>query len=406
MPQIPRGAPQCLTVSLAIGLALLSGGCTGWMPNSGPSASSIRSSEGHSRADEIRVVALTPDVANQLSSRKTADLFSDKFREPSSAASVVGAGDSLEVSVMEAPPATLFSAAPMEGKASMGSSRLATLPEQVVNREGTIKIPFAGQVHAAGKSIQEIEDGISARLQDKANQPQVLVRQTRNTTAHATVVGEVTTSIRLPLTPAKERLLDAIAAAGGTKLPVNKMTIQVTRGKRVCSLPMETIIADPRQNITLMPGDVVTALSQPLSFTALGATGKNEEINFEAKGISLAQALARSGGLADSRSSSRGVFIFRMETPKDTPFLSAASGAPAKKSRRSVAQPSKIPVVYSVNLRDPASFFLAKNFQMSDGDILFVSNAPAAELQKFVNIVASVAYPVMSTVTTSAALSR
>jgi polysaccharide export outer membrane protein len=45
----------------------------------------------------------------------------------------------------------------------------------------------------------------------------------------------------------------------------------------------------------LQAGDVITSLFQPLHGT--WATGKNEELNFEAQGISLAQALARAGGL-------------------------------------------------------------------------------------------------------------
>jgi polysaccharide biosynthesis/export protein len=51
------------------------------------------------------------------------------------------------------------------------------------------------------------------------------------------------------------------------------------------------IIQDPKQNIVLRGGDVVTALHQPLSLTVLGAVAKNEELSFEAQGISLAQAL-------------------------------------------------------------------------------------------------------------------
>ncbi|MGR5342328.1 sugar ABC transporter substrate-binding protein, partial [Vibrio astriarenae] len=83
--------------------------------------------------------------------------------------------------------------------------------------------------------------------------------------------------------------------------------IQVTRGNTVQTLPLQTIIRDPHQNVPLRAGDVVTALFQPLSFTALGATGKNQEINFEAQGITLAQAIARAGGLEDSRSDAQGV---------------------------------------------------------------------------------------------------
>lgn len=185
------------------------------------------------------------------------------------------------------------------------------------------------------------------------------------------------------------KLLDALAAAGGTRQPVNKMTLKVTRGNQVQALPLDTIIRDPRQNIVLLPGDVVTSLFQPLSFTVLGATGKNEELNFEAQGISLAQALARSGGLQDARADAQGVFIFRLESP-----------AALELNGKTVATTpeGKIPVIYRVNLKDPATFFVAQSFPVQNKDVLYVSNAPAAELQKFLNIVVSTIYPIANIV--------
>jgi polysaccharide export outer membrane protein len=39
-----------------------------------------------------------------------------------------------------------------------------------------------------------------------------------------------------------------------------------------------------------------------------------------------------------------------------------------------------------------------QSFQIHNKDVLYVSNAPAAELQKFLNLVFSVAYPVISTI--------
>ncbi len=201
------------------------------------------------------------------------------------------------------------------------------------------------------------------------------------------MVGEVNQSKRVPLVPGNERLLDALAAAAGVREPVNKMTIQVTRGDNVYSLPLETIIRDPHQNVPLLPGDVVTALFQPYSFTALGASGKNEEVNFETQGITLAQALARSGGLIDSRSNVRGVFVFRFEpknalTWQHTPVTTTAEGL--------------VPVAFRIDLSDPASFFEIQNFPIENRDILYVSNAPITEVQKFLNVLFSVAYPILA----------
>ena len=46
-----------------------------------------------------------------------------------------------------------------------------------------------------------------------------------------------------------------------------------------------------------------------------------------------------------------------------------------------------------VDLRDPASFFVAQSFPIRDKDVLYVSRAPLSDLQRFVSIVASMAFP-------------
>jgi len=195
---------------------------------------------------------------------------------------------------------------------------------------------------------------------------------TTNLSSNATVVGEVNASTRVPSIPGSERLLDALAAAASVRQPVNKMTIQVTRADSVYSLPLETIIRDPKQNIPLQPGDVVTALFQPYSFTALGPTGKDDEINFETQGITLAQALARSGGLVDARSNPRGVFIFRFE-PK------SALTWPHQPVQ--TTSQDTVPAVFRIDLSDPRSFFLMQSFPIENRDILSVSNTPITEVK-------------------------
>ena len=369
-----------------VGSTLLLSGCNS-IPTSGFLRSDADPKSTQPNLKGIQIIDVTDGVAKQLFDQRATRQFSDAFAAPDPRGQTIGYGDGLEVSIWEAPPATLFSPGTIDVRGVTSSTRATTLPDQMVNSDGFISVPFAGKIKAAGQSLQTVEAEIVKRLTGKANQPEVFVRLTRNVSSNVTVVGEVTNSTRLPLTPGGERLLDALAAAGGVRQPVNKMTIQITRGDSVFAMPLDTIIRDPKQNINLARGDVVTAMFQPLSFTALGATGKNEEINFEAQGISLAQALARTGGLRDERSDPQGVFIFRFEAanaltwPKQ-PLMTTADG--------------KVAVIYRIDLRDPASFFVAQTFQVNNKDLLYVSNAPVAELQKFLNVVFSVAYPILN----------
>jgi len=365
------------TVSSGFFLLML-GGCAtfpGWLPSSGPSLAQVVKQEAID--SPIPVVEVNDAVARRVLAAQRADSFAELLSAQAPPGYVVGAGDVLEVSVWEAPPAVLFGVAVVDARTGLASTRQTTFPEQIVNVDGVINVPFAGTVPVAGKTPQQIETDLAMRLKGKANQPQVLVRVIRNSTQNVTVVGEVAASTRMPLTAVGERLLDAVAAAGGVRQAVGRITLQLSRGGKVMAMPLDRVIQDPRQNVYLQPGDVVTALFQPSSFTALGATGKNEEVNFEAQGITLAQALGRMAGVRDSQADARGVFIFRFEDPA----VVQSEGQPLPQT-----PDGKVPVVYRMDLKDPRAFLVAQNFPMKNKDVVYVASAPAADLQRFLNI--------------------
>jgi polysaccharide export outer membrane protein len=350
----------------------------------------------------LRVIRVTQDVARRLATRPFAATFADAFASSPAPGLRIGPGDALEVSIWEAPPALLFgpAAAPTDVRAAPATSRASALPEQVVSSGGTISVPFVGPLQAAGRLPEEIEADLVARLAGKANRPQVMVRVVRNVSSNVTVVGEVVSSTRVALSPRGERLLDALAAAGGVRHPVGRISLQLTRGDQVRAMPLEAVISDPRQNVPLQPGDVLTALHQPLSLTVFGATGRNEELSFEAQGISLTQALARVGGLQDQRADPQGVFVFRFEDPAllESQGGPGRSTLPAEGSHASRTPDGRVPVVYQLDLRDPVSFFAAQSFPVQHRDVLYVSNASGAELQKFLNIVTAIAAPVLGVI--------
>lgn len=362
-------------------------GCAGfstWIASSGPNAERINGIRNETNTSGIQIVDVDSKVARKLIVSGKEQQFSNVFVQKTNGEYKIGAGDYLEIAVWEAPPATLFGNAELNSISGSSASNVSTFPEQMVDSQGYITVPFAGRIKAADKTLHQIETDITKKLTGKANQPQVIAHLSKNMTSNVTVVGEVGQSVRMPLSARGERLLDALAAAGGARQPIDKTTLQVTRGAEVHTMALDTIIRDPKQNIVLQPGDVITALFQPLSFTVLGATGKNGEVNFEAQGITLAQALARSGGLRDERADAEGVFIFRFEDP----------AAVDKTTNMAMTPEGKVPVVYRVDLKNPATFFAAQEFPIKNKDILYVSNAPAAELQKFLTILTSVVYTI------------
>lgn len=350
----------------------------------GPSRSTVMNfpTKGNLSAlpEGVDVVELTPTALAAEAGLELATPFSVQPGDAVPIGTNVGVGDALEVSIWEAPPAVLFGAATITTRigADVGTSRPTTLPELIVGPDGTVPVPFAGNVPASGRSLVNIGREITRRLNGKANKPQVIVRLARNATANVTVLGEVGRPTRIPLTPKGERLLDVVASAGGASKPIDKLLVELTRGASVYRMPLQSLIADPRSNIVLAPDDVVALQHQPNSFTALGASGRNEEIPFEATGITLDQALGRIAGLQDGRGDARGVFLFRW-------VGNGTAGEPKGK-----------PTIYRIDLRDPATYFALRKFAMRDGDIVYVATSPTAEFQRFVNTIASTVLPVVS----------
>lgn len=353
------------------------------LPTSGPSAArvnAINNTATETQLPKVEILHLDDAVSLHLAQNRPPQSLAD-LGGGSGNPDAVDAGDILEITIWEAPPAVLFGGS--LSSAGAGAAQTVKLPEQMVGSNGQISVPFLGSLNVRGRTPAQIQNEIVAKLHRKANQPQALVRVVQNNSGNVTVI-RAGRSVRMPLTGHRERVLDALAAVGGTESDIQNISLQLTRGTQVRTVALETVTADPSQNITLRSGDVLTLIANPLSITALGAVGQNRQIRFAARGINLAEALGEMGGLQDRRSDARGVFVFRYQP---------LSQLPAAQRDAWLAQGYQshmdIPVVYRVNLREPHSLFWLQRFQMQDKDIVYIANAPASELNKFLQLIFS-----------------
>src|SRR4029077_5934531 len=139
--------------------------------------------------------------------------------------------------------------------------------------------------------------------------------------------------------------------------------VRLSRDGITATIPMETLVANPAENIYAQPGDVLTLVRLPQSFTAFGATGANAQLQFSSEKMTLVEALAKAGGLQDMRSDPAGVFLFRFEPPT----VVAALNAPQLGTGPDRASP----VVYRLDMSDANSYFLAQRFPVEDKDIIY-----------------------------------
>lgn len=362
--------------------AVLSVAACSVLPSAGPLAHKVTALERQQAAatPEVELVEINEQVALGLYRQYAGQSFAD-LGDAAAESDAVSVGDVLDIMIWEAAPAFLFGGG-LTASGS-GSAQVTQLPPQVVDSRGAISVPFIGNVAVAGKTPVQIQDIVKGRLKRMANQPQVIVRLAQNNAANVSVVRPGN-SIRLPLTAAGERVLDAVAAVGGSTANVQDTNVQLTRGMTVKTVALEELVANPRQNIRLKRGDVVTLITNPYTFTSMGAVGKTEEIGFSVKGLSLAEAVGRMGGLQDQRADARGVFVFRYLRLTDLPVQQQQ-----KWLDKGYAASAEIPVVYRLNLGDANSLFWMQRFPIRNKDVVYVSNAPLAEVQKFLQFVFS-----------------
>jgi polysaccharide export outer membrane protein len=382
--RIDRSGLRRPALLLAFGYSLGLAGCSA-LPASGPRAAQIEDEyQPKAASHPFELVDVTP-TTQQRPGPTLAAHFGGDDAQP---AILIGRGDGVTVMIWEVGSDPLFSSSPaaMQQMAAVNAARGSMIPEQIVGSDGCITVPFAGRVAVAGHTTVEVQTAIEQALAGKAQKPQVLVNLTHNESNTVTVVGEVTNGARFPLSPHGERLLDALAMTGGIKTPTYETQLQLTRGDKSMTVPLPEVLRDPKENVYLHPGDSLVISRRPETFTALGATGHDAQIAFDAARMSLTEAVAKAGGLTDSRADPKGVFIFRFE-PKS--LAENLGPAPAES-----ADDALVPVIYQLDFTKAGSFFLAQNFALRDHDILYVSNSPSTELEKFLSLIGLLTTPV------------
>lgn len=387
---------------------ILISGCS--FPHAGPSYGSVEElNDAKNTQYPIPVLKINNDITTIMKAHEEKLSFKKVFGDVKPDVYKVQSGDSVDLYIWEGSPALLFGAKSYDAEdLSVTSNKL---PTQLVEEDGNITVPFVGQIKVAGKTVRQIERDILDSLKTKANNPQVMLHVSNRPSSQMTVIGDVKNSTNITLTPKGERILDALALSSGVSQNYNKIMLSLTRNGNTSSLPLETVIENPNENIYVNAKDVLVVMYQPWTFTVLGPAGKNQEVKLEATGLNIIEALARIGGLNDNVANPNGVFIFRYED-KDIYQEYAKSFTKQKEVNSSKQEQSlvsntdsindvlknveKIPVVYQLYMGEAESLFVAQNFKIKNGDVVYLASSGANELSKFLRMVGLIVNPLVS----------
>lgn len=332
-------------------------------------------------AYDYALIDVTPVVLDSLPQKYASSFQSIEGKlVHASPAAEIGVGDVLQVTIFESAVGGLF----LPADSGPRPANAITIPSQTVLRSGEISVPYAGKIRAAGRSIPSVARDIQARLSSRAIEPQVVITLVEQNAATVSVIGDTLVNAnRFKLTGSADRVLDMVARAGGTRFPGYELFVTLVRQNHSATINFSRLISDPDENILVQPNDIIYVYRQQQKYVAIGALGSSSQTSgvtgqftFDQERLSLNEAIARAGGLLDTRADPGMVFVYRIEHRSTLEHMGVnLSGFPTEQLA--------IPTIYRLNFRDPSSFFTAQRFTMRDGDAIYAANSDSVEMRKF-----------------------
>lgn len=381
------------SVSPGHGWALLAftgllGGCAS-LPSNAPTVQTItKSTQGPENTIGFKIVDLDANIVANTPPRNELGLLQLGALAANTApgrTDQIRPGDVLNIGIYEvgislfggtSPSATV----PVDVKAPTAAGQ--TIAAQV-HDDGTITLPYIGTLQAGGAYPEALAERIRQRLAPLSQSPQVLVGIAQSVQNVAYVSGAVAKPGRVPLTAAREHLLDILAIAGGAVSNTAgadglDLEVHLVRGDRAVSVRLGDLRPEDLANLVIMPGDRIELRRAARTYTAFGATEKVSQIPFSAEKVSLAEAIARATGPADARANAHGVYLFRFERDSTGKLVR--------------------PVVYHIDMMKPQTYFLTQMFEMQDKDVILFANSRANLAQKMAALLGNLFSPAAAVV--------
>jgi polysaccharide export outer membrane protein len=200
-----------------------------------------------------------------------------------------------------------------------------------ISLEGTITFPFIGEVRATGKSTQDLEKEMAAKLGDGyLVKPQITISVKEYNSQKVFVMGEVNRPGTYPVTK-ENNLVYLLSQAGGPTKDVGEevliirpnnprskgMTLEEAEAEKVPIITVnlrEALIGDPKHNVSIRSGDSIIVSKIPFFFV-MGEVKNPGKYNLE-RGTTVLMGISMAGGLTAKAAPGRTKIVREKDSKK------------------------------------------------------------------------------------------
>ncbi|MBD2841046.1 polysaccharide biosynthesis/export family protein [Erythrobacter rubeus] len=355
-------------------VALFSLGACSTLPSSGPTGGQIRQSAEEAEETGLNIDIVSVDSISAIPAQVVPVALQLPDREPPPS-DMIGPGDLLSITIFEA-GVSLF-AGQGRSSASEGafdpSVRAQELPPRRVDDDGMIQIPYVGEIFVLGDTIADVQEKIRNGLRGLSQDPQVSVTLEEVVGNSVIIGGEVATPGRLVLQTNRESFADAIALSGGYRGEAKDLVLLVERGENLARLRLSDVLAGTYNGLRAYPGDRLTIVAEPMTFSVLGASGRVQQFPFTQDRMSVVEAIAMAGGPSAGTGNPKAIFLFRY-----------------------LGEEGKQPTVYHFNMMQTPTFFLAQQFALRDDDVLYFGNSASNQPLRLIQTIGQLFTPIVT----------
>ena len=274
----------------------------------------------------------------------------------------IGRGDILSIVVWDHPELGGTVVTPAAGAAELGPNG-APPNGFVVDNEGRVQFPFAGNLKLAGLTEDQARDLLANKLAKYIASPNVTLRVQAFRSKRVYIDGEVRSPGLQAINDIPMTLTEALNRAGGMLPSADQSRLQLERGATRYRIDLRDLVQKGINPGTVMlaNGDIVRVFSRDESKVFVtGEVVTPRALTMHNGRLSLNEALGESGGVSPLSGDSRQVYVVRK------------AGADVR--------------VYQLDARVTGALAMAEGFELAPKDVVFVAASPLANWNRSLSL--------------------